>query len=237
MESKESYERWIRTKNGRAYKAKQLRYKKAALRTLNMEDISDELYAINSECDEIRYFMSDDDTLLDAMDGDDDEAYEFKMLFSDLSGKCEQLYEAIHDNYVNEHFNDFMVGILGNRYNCIGYDGFMEDYYALTGYEGDMAQNESGKRIMRLTKEETLSVAGQCFGIAISFLDVRHSYDYLKSSFCILKETNISILQVIKDIEVMYEKAAADEFYLSSESTKQFDYLVACLPDEVWLSA
>ena len=221
--------------NGRAYKAKQMRYKKAAMLIYNISDITDELYAIQTECDEIRYFMEDDETLTAALDSNDEEAYEFKVLFMDLSAKCERLHECLQDNCVTDHFDDFLVGMLGNRFNAVGYDGYEEDYYSLTSYDGGLAQRESGKRAMRLNKEQVLSVCGQCLGIIISFLDVRHSYDYLKASFDILKDKNTSILKTIKDIEALYEKAVEDGLY--GENIKLFDMYAAALPDEVWLSA
>ena len=83
IENKEAYQKWLKTDNGRAYKAKQMRYKKAAMLIYNINDITDELYTIQTECDEIRYFMDDDETLTAALDGDEEEAYEFKMLFMD----------------------------------------------------------------------------------------------------------------------------------------------------------
>jgi hypothetical protein len=230
----EALKRWYATDNGKAYKARNLRYKKAAMQMLNMEEMTDELYNICGECDEIQYFMTDDESLIDAMDGDEEEAYEFRMLFMDLSAKCDRLESILREEYVSEHFDDFLVGMPGNRFNAIGYDGYEEDYYSLTSFEGGLAQKESGKRVMRLTKDQMLSTCGHCLGIVISFLDVRHSYDYLKASFDILKEKNTAILNVIKDIEALYEKAVDDSFY--GEHAKLFNDYVSRLPDEVWLS-
>jgi hypothetical protein len=234
-EVKQSYKRWLKTDNGRAYKAKQMRYKKAAMSMINKENVYEELYEIMNECDEIRYFISDDESLVEAMNDDEEEAYEFRMLFMDLSAKCETLECTMRDNYVTEHFDDFLVGILGNRFKMIGYDEYEEDYFNLTLFEAGLAQTESGKRVMRLTKEQMLEVCGQCLGIVISFLDIRHKYDYLKASFDILKNKNSSILQTIKGIEELYEKAVEDSF--CGEHDKLFNMYVSGLPDEVWLSA
>ncbi|MDO4563934.1 MAG: hypothetical protein Q4C12_08930, partial [Clostridia bacterium] len=56
-------------------RARNLRYKKAALERLNLDDIQNELYDIDSDCDNFRYYFSGegDDTLLNALDGDDEE--------------------------------------------------------------------------------------------------------------------------------------------------------------------
>lgn len=219
----------------KAQRARNLRYKKAALATLSFDSMTDELYTIASECTDIQYFMSDDESLVAALDGDDDDAYEFRMMFCDLSAKCEQLESAIRDSSVQEYFDDFMVGILGNKYNTIGYDSEEEDYFGLTRFEGELAQTESGKRIMNLTKSNILSVAGQCLGAALAFLDVRYSYDYLKATFDVLKDQNVAFLQIIKDIETAYSEAEAESFSPYAQKTRIFDRLVSALPDQTWI--
>jgi hypothetical protein len=179
----------------------------------------------------------DDDrgTLLNAMEGDEEEEYEFRMMFSDLSGRVGALNWALSDNKVNEYFDDFLVGILGNRYRTVGWDGFQEDYYGLTGFESELAVTASGNRLMKLTKETLLSIAGQCIGIVISFLDVRHQYDYLKASFDILKDQNTAILETITAVSEAYEAAAAEAFRPYSEQTKRFTALLDTIPEREWI--
>lgn len=223
----------MNTETVKREKARNMRYKKSALSTLGIETIKDELYEIGSECSNIQWFVDDDETLLNALDGDEEEEYEFRMMFSDLSAKCDQLDYAIRENYVTEHFDDLLVGILGDRYRVVGYDGYEEDYFNLTSWEGGLAQKESGKRLMRLTKEDLLSVAGQCLGVVISFLDIRHTYDYLKSTFDILKNENTSVLKMVKDIEEAYEKANEADFY--GENARSLDILIQSLPERFWL--
>jgi hypothetical protein len=219
----------------KAERSKNMRYKKPALAMLSREGVFDELYDISSKCSDLQYYMSDDDTLLNALDGDEEDEYEFRMLFGDLSAKCDFLNEAMADNYVTEHLDDFLVGCLGGRYCVIGYDGYEEDYFGLTRFESGLAQTESGKRLMRLTKEQLLSVAGQVMGIVISFLDVRQKYDYLRATFDILKDQNTSILDNIKAIEEAYEKAANENFYDGQPNTRLFNTLLSNLPDRAWL--
>jgi hypothetical protein len=234
LHEQESYKRWLKTDNGRAYTAKNLRYKKAALHMMCLEDITEELYAIQNECDEIKYFMEDDETLTAGMD-DDEEGYQFRVLFADLSAKCYRLDEALRDAYVSEHFDDYLVGMLGDRFRVIGYDGYQEDYYNLTSFEAGLAKTESGKRVMRLTKEQVLATCGQCLGIVLSFLDVRHSFDYLKASFDILKDHNLAVLNAIKSVDKLYQLASEDERY--GEYDSRFERYLSELPDEVWVSA
>lgn len=220
----------------KAYKARQLRYKRPALATLGYAEITDELYNIQSECADVRYFFDDDrETLLNALDGDEEQEYEFRMMFSDLSARADQLSYTVHDHFLDaDTFDDCTVGLIGNRYQSVGYDDYEEDYYSLCGYEQNLAFTEAGKRFMRLTKVEMLSTIGQCLGIVIAFLDIRQKYDYLKAAFDILKDENTSYLQIIKQIDEAYETAAKDEFYPSG-SCKALDTLVASLPDRAWL--
>ena len=62
--------------------SRNLRWKRPALEELSYQSIIDKLYEIAEACDEIRWEYSDDDELIDALDGNEDEAFEFKMLFS-----------------------------------------------------------------------------------------------------------------------------------------------------------
>lgn len=219
-------------------KARNLRYKRAALAELNLDYIKERLWDIMGECDDIRYFVEhDNETLLNALDGDEEEEYEFKMMFSDLSAECEMLDDvfsgySVYDGYVAEHFDDFFVGIMLNNespFQMVGFDDYEEDYYRLMSFEAGLAENESHKRLMRLTKKDILSVAGACFRVAICFLNIERKYDYLKAAFDILRNENTSFLQVIRDIDTVYEKA------VDSDDWREFDKLTAALPDKTWV--
>ena len=225
----------------KAEKAKNLRYKKAIVSQLNFEEITSQLYDISSVCEEYQYYFSgDDDTLLNALDGDEEQEQEFKMMFSDLSYECDSLRDILNDTYVSEHFDDFFVGIMlnGNSpFKCYGYDSFEEDYFALSSYDTKCASSESAKRLKRLTKDELLSVCGQCFGLAVSYLNVQYKYDYLKAAFDILKDQNTSYLQIIKDIETAYDKADAKDWYEYNTEVRAFDKLVGGFDEysKIWL--
>lgn len=76
-------------------KARNLRYKKAIVADVNLDKIREDLYDIMEACDEVRcFFEGDDDTLLNALDEDEDEEWEFKMMFCDLSAECEQIFNG-----------------------------------------------------------------------------------------------------------------------------------------------
>ena len=93
-------------------KAKQLRYKKPIVKNFNLESITQELLDIQEQCEDVHwYFDSDDDSLINALDGDEDEAYEFRMMFADLCAECEQMREDLEEEWVPECFDRFFVGI------------------------------------------------------------------------------------------------------------------------------
>lgn len=214
-------------------KARQLRYKKPVLARINLNEIRSTLCEIQEVCDDYQYAFDDDETLMNALDGDEDEAYEFKMLFAEVSAKCEKLYELINDDYnIAEYFDDFFVGLAckgGDIYNQVdiyGYDDYEEDYYKLAYYERDMALTTAGKRIMRLSKADMVNIAGVYFGLAMAFLDVNYKYDYLKAAFDVLKDKNTSYLQVVKDIEKAYNEADADEWIDYKPSVRNFNRLI-----------
>lgn len=217
------------TKEDRAYRARQIRYKKAALAILQRDSIEDELYEIGNECGELEWAVEDDETLLDVFDGDTDEIREFRFMFSDLSYNCERLQTEIRDGYVTEHFDDFFVGTLGAGYKMVGYDGMEEDYYQLTSFEAELAKTVSGKRLMGLTKETLIAVAGQCIGIMMCFLDIRHSYDCLKTSFDALRDDRAEMLKSVRSVEEAYEKWADDP------SNYAYDRWLSHMPDRVWV--
>ena len=157
------------------------------------------------------------------------------MAFSDLENKAEELANQISNWDIRDDFDDCTVGLLGNRYRSLGYDGMEEDYFSLTSFEQELAHTEAGKRLMRKTKPEIISTVGQCLGITIAFLDVRQQYDYLKATFDILRDENTSLLQIIKEIDTAYKDADEAEFREWDDKTKKFDRLLAGLPQRTWL--
>lgn len=219
----------------KAERSRNMRYKKPALAEMGYHLMLDKLLEIMDICSEVRCFM-DDETLLDALDGDEEDEYEFKMAFSALEAESNQLYGEIRDNYgIGDYFDDCTVALIGNRFNLVGFDDFEEDYYSLTSYDQELAYSKSGKKIMRMTKPEMLSTIGQCIGILLSFQNVQVKFDYLKATFDILRDENNSVLKVIKEIENAYEKLEENGFYEFDDSMKKFDNLVSILPEKCWV--
>lgn len=220
----------------KAEKAKAMMYKKAALAELNIETIVNELEEICVDCDEVEYFMSDEESLIDALDGDEETEYEFKMMFCDLAAESEHLFDTLNENYITEHFNDLFVGIMSKGFDCyeiVGFDSYEEDYFHLSSFETNWAKNESAKRLKRLTKDELLSVCGQCFGIAMSYINVKFKYDHLKATFDILKGENGAILKAVKEIERLYNDMFDDD-YINREAENKFNKYLNHLPERIW---
>ena len=220
-----------------------MRWKKSALADLNLWAIDSKLTDIRDECCEIHWTAQDDEMLINALDGDEEEAYEFKMLFTDLESEAEQLCYQLDELFRYEddresRFNDCTVALIGNRFNIVGYDSVEEDYVSLTSYMQELAFTEAGKRIMRLTKKEMLSDIGQCLGIILAFHNIEMKYEYLRATFDILRDKNVSVIQTVKDINEAYERANEVKFREWEPKTIEFDRLIANLSeqtDKLWL--
>jgi len=216
-----------------AERSKALRYKRPALASMGYEALISELYEIQEACSDVAYyFPQGDDTLLDALDGDEEDAFEFQMAFSELSAKVDRLVEVMYKIGDQQQYDDCTVALIGNRYTLVGFDGYEEDYFQLAGYESHLAESEAGKRMMRHTKAEMLSIIGQSVGTLVAFLDIRQQYDYLKATIDILRGENQSMLQAIKRIEELYDRAQMDDW---ERDSREFDALVAVLPEKMWI--
>ena len=220
----------------KAERSRNLRYKKPMLADLGYQSMLETLLEIQENCSDIKWATEEDNgTLLNALDDNEDDEFEFKMSFAMLEAECENLYYLLTDHCIAEYFDTCTVALIGNRFNTVGFDDYEEDYYSLTYYERGLAYTEAGKRIMRMTKPEMLSTIGQCLGIILSFQNVLVKYDYLKAIMDILKDENHCVLKIIKEIESAYEDANKDEFCWCEKSTKRFDRLVESLPEKFWI--
>lgn len=219
----------------KAEKCRAMIYKRPALASLGYEAIMEELETIQYECDEVRYVFEEDiGTVIDALNGEEEEAFEFRMMFSELSAECEQLHTMIYENVADtQEFDDMTVALIGNRYEMVGFDGYEEDWYSLTGYDRDLGITEAGKRVMRHTKADILSMVGQAMGITMAFMDLRQKHDYLKATMDIIRGEKGAILKTIGEIEKLYDEAEANDFF--NPKCEEFNRLIQVLPDRVWI--
>lgn len=227
----------------REQRTRALRYKRPALASMSYEHIKNELEEIVEACDDVAWFAGEIDTLTDALDGSDEEAHEFMLACGDLSAKAglllEQLYEVgeYDPEGTARQYDDCTVALIGNCYDLLGYDALQEDYYSLTGYDYDyeLAHTEAGKRLMRLTKADMLSLIGQSVGILAAFLDVRQRYDYLQATLDVLRAESGSVLQAVKDLDAAYEKAEAVRFNDYQKEAQEFERLLWAVPERMWV--
>lgn len=218
----------------RREKAKNLRHRKAIVKDINLSRIQEQLYDIWEECENVRwYWDGDNDTLLNALDGDEEQEYEFKMMFADLCADCEKMQEDLRDTYLPECFDDFFVAIRAGSQGggLLGYDNYEGDYFGLSwDYQ---AERESRKRLMRLTKDQMIEAAHICFSVLYAYVGLCHRYDCLKSALDILKDENTGYLQAVKEIEAAYDMAENENF--CGRATNEYDRRVNCMPQMAWL--
>ena len=214
-------------------RTRNIRYLRPALAIMQRDCIMGELSAISEECESLEYAVNDDEKLINVFQGDSDEIFEFRMRFSDLAARCNELWEALNENEVNEHVDDFFVGSIGPGYNILGYDKFEEDYFHLTAYESQLASDVSKKRLMGITKSELIAVAGQCIGIMMSMLDIRHDYSCLKSTLDILKDERYEIMNCIKGVSEAYDALQNNPY--DRNAIRHFDDLLDRIPDAAWV--
>lgn len=218
-------------------KAKQMRYKKPIARDLNLSTIQEELWDIQGECENVRwYYDTDEETLINALDGDEDEACEFKMMFADLCAECEQMSEDLNEEWVPECFDIFFVAVgAGEDYGgLLGYDSYEQDYFGLNCTDA-WAENEAKKMLKRMTKDELIAASRQCFRIYSSYIALRYRYDCLKNSMDILRDQNTRYLQTVKEIEEIYSKAEEEGFRDWCPNTRRLNYYLYSLPQEAWI--
>lgn len=224
--------------NKRQEKAMALRYKKAILQQLNIYDITSDL----EELAEVAYnvlYAWDDDNLLEALDGDEEQVEEFKILAAELSSDCERLLDAISYG-VDEHFDAFFVSLAmedrSPQYRMLGYDTVEMDYFAfLNNYEEELAEKEAIKRLKRMTKDELLKTAGKCFRVVLAYLDIREKVNSLGAVIDIITDENKAILDAVKNIESLYEEAEKTHFRPYDKATEAFESTLRLLPDKLWI--
>lgn len=234
----------------RREKARNMRFRKPAVKDLNLGSIREQLSDIEEACSDVHWYCESEDgwdTLLNALDGDDDDAWEFKTAFAELESECEQMREDMDrvidwDATLEDHFDLFFAGIGAGSVGggLWGYDDYVGDYYGLEpGWESEAAEKVGREKLKRLTKDQLIDLMGQAFRIAVNFLSLRSRYDDLKAALDILREQNTALLKQVKAIEELYDKAEAKGFskydFRRSESEKALDRLLNQLPDRAWI--
>lgn len=92
----------ITSEETKRIKARNIRYKKPIVKNLNLEFITQDLWNIQEKCEDVRWYTDSDDgsdSLINALAGDEDEAYEFKMAFADLCAECERMFYDLQEEW------------------------------------------------------------------------------------------------------------------------------------------
>lgn len=227
------------TESQKAFRAKQLRYKKPIARDLNLDQIQSEMWDMISACEDIHWYDNDQESLVNALDGDEDEAYEFKMAFSDLEAELEQFQEDLDSESVTDYFNLFFPAAKARfAGGYLGYDQYEGDYFGLEPYEYEYAEDEAAKKLTALTKKELLGIAGACMKIFRQYTALRYRYDCLEAAIEILRGENKERIRVIKGIEEQYRVAEKDSHsfeYKYGKEVRKFNEMLELVPQEYWI--
>lgn len=223
-------------------KAKQMRYKKPIVKNLNLDTIKQELWDIQEECEDVHWYTDSDDgndSLINALDGDEDEAYEFKMAFADLCAECDRMIEDIKWEWVPECFDLFFVaaGAGEDGGGLLGYDSWEQDYFGLSCTEA-FAEDEAKKKLKQIPKDDLIAATRQCLKVYHAYFGLRNRYDSLKAAIDILRDQNTGHLQVVKEIERLYDAVSANRWTRDeySKESRDFKQYTDALPPEAWIA-
>ena len=88
-----------------------------------------------------------------------------------------------------------------------------------------------------MTKDDMIAAIRQCFKIYQAYIGLRNRYDSLKAAIDILRDQNTGYLQVVKEIEKLYEAAQTqqDRYANYSKEWKEFERYTDALPQEAWI--
>lgn len=220
-------------------KAKNLRYKNPIARNMNLNFIQEQIWDMGELISDVQWFIEDEENLVHALNGDEDEAYEFKMAFSDLAAELEEFEKDLRNEYVPECFDELFPAAGADYFGgYLGFDTYEHDYYGIQAYEYNWAEQEAEKKICRLTKKELLEAVGACLKIYSAYVALQYRYDCLEASLKIIQEKNLEGLKLVKAIEEQYEKAEEDSSHFLYEYGKEVDKLNRMLgqvPQEYWI--
>lgn len=233
----------------RAHKARELRYKKPLVTGLTLEAIQERLNEMQGECYDVQYAIDGDDgdEIISAMLGDEDEAYQFKMEFSNLSAECERFREDLDNwewqDYLGEYYDLFMVnGNVADEFGGLaGWDSYEEDYFGLQShYEEGFAVEAAHDRLKKaLTKDKLLDMFRLCMNVFTNYVGICYRYDCLKASMDILRQKNSEHLKSVKALNQIYDQADREtsgfQFCWGSESYNKLESIIDAMPREAFI--
>lgn len=145
----------------------------------------------------------------------------------------------LNEEWIPECFDILFVAAgAGDQFGgLLGYDSFEGDYFGINCMDA-WAEDEAKKKLKKMTKDELIAAIRQCFRVYQSFIGLSIRYDSLKAAIDILRDKNTGILQVVKEIERLYEAASSEQGIYAeySKAWKEFDQYTESLPPEAWVS-
>ena len=233
----------------RAQKARALRYKKPIVRDLNLEILKQNIYDMQETCYDVQYGIDGDngDEIISAMLGDEDEAIEFKMMFSDLSSELEQFVDDMDNwewrEYIEDYYDLFMVNesVAQSFGGLYGYDSFEGDYFGFQdSYEEEAAEEYAFQRLKKdLTKDKMLTVFKLCMKIFTQYVGLQYRYDCLEASLDILREKNVGHMKAVREINELYDRADKEthhfRFLWKGDACTKLDKIIRSMPQEAFL--
>lgn len=221
------------------YKAKMLRYKRPIARDMNLSFIQEKIWEMMDVISDVQWYIEDEVNLAKAMDGDEDDAYAFRMAFSDLAAELEQFQDDLNNEYVPDCFDDLFPAAGASYFGgYLRYDSYEKDYYGLLPYEYQYAEEEAEKRICRMTKKELLEAMGACLKVVVGYVALQYRYDCLEASLRIIQENNLERLNLVKAIDEQYAKAEEESEHFKynfCESVRDLDDMLSQVPQEYWI--
>jgi len=174
---------------------------------------------------------------------------DFQIFFVDISARAEQLQELMHNYryYLAERddcrgWNDFCVVMFGGTRRVLGYDVEEMDYYSLFGRGfgesgEDLAIEEAGKRLERLSKKELIERWQKVLTVLTAYFELKASYDSLTGALDFLENEGMTKSEELtQGIEDAYRRL---EFYKGEAKENadynRFDKTAAKIPHEVWV--
>ena len=118
----------------------------------------------------------------------------------------------------------------------LGFDEYEGDYFGIDGCDS-WAEDEAKKKLKQMTKDDLIAAARQCFKVYQAFIGLQNRYDSMKAAIDILRNENTGYLQVVREIERLYEAAAGQQGYFAeySKEWREFERYTDALPPEAWI--
>ena len=144
------------------------------------------------------------------------------------------MQEDLQEEWVPECFDIFFV--VAGAGDLFGWDSYEQDYSGIDCAES-WAEDEAKKKLKQMTKDELIASVRQCFKVYQAYISLKNRYDSLKAAIDILRDQNTGYLQVIKEIEKLYELASKDEWTMNeySKESREWKRYTDALPQEAWI--